>query len=356
MGSQIIKNSGHTAYGLKEYVVDTLQELNELSVDDPQGSLATVINGGNLKYYMMNGNHEWKEIHLNNGSGGGSDAAGVNTLIIDVTYDETAPENSRFTYSLDSSLTYEQAKQILLDSYNGAPTIIEFIRTDTTISDDDTYEDNFWCINSTTGIKYLCGKFLVNLVWGEPNNEYVPHIDYLINLDQFSCASIRFVLNDDSQTILGEYSLVTPYEHFGARNIQIPLFRERVETEGALFAFSYIGFWNPSNATFEITSSSLLDAMKQTLNYYDQDPTHYYINSIVAYTGFNPEDDSTTLVPVPIEVGYLGSMLPSGNITDIANSNKKKISISSTDTTHMKAVILNGAFDFNPKNTIYYDI
>ena len=59
----MIKNtntSGHTTYNLKEYVVDTIEDIASLSINDPMGSTAFVIEGG--KVFMMNGKKEWVEI------------------------------------------------------------------------------------------------------------------------------------------------------------------------------------------------------------------------------------------------------------------------------------------------------
>ena len=57
---KLTSQSGHTAYGLKEYVVDTADEINELSINDPMGSTAFVIEGSRI--FMLNGSGEWVEI------------------------------------------------------------------------------------------------------------------------------------------------------------------------------------------------------------------------------------------------------------------------------------------------------
>lgn len=54
---KILSTSGHTTYGLKEYVVDNLTDINTLPINDPMGSTALVIATGEL--YIMNGNKEW---------------------------------------------------------------------------------------------------------------------------------------------------------------------------------------------------------------------------------------------------------------------------------------------------------
>lgn len=57
---KITSQSGHTAYGIKEYIVDEESEISELPIDAPMGSTAFVIEGA--KVFMMNGKKEWVEI------------------------------------------------------------------------------------------------------------------------------------------------------------------------------------------------------------------------------------------------------------------------------------------------------
>ena len=56
----IMKNSGHTTYGLKEYVVDSESDIDLLPLDGVMGSSAFVIETGNV--YMLNGKKEWVKI------------------------------------------------------------------------------------------------------------------------------------------------------------------------------------------------------------------------------------------------------------------------------------------------------
>ena len=56
----IIGNSGHTAYGIKEFVCDTIADIDELPIDIPAGSTAFVIEGS--KVFMLNNKKEWVEI------------------------------------------------------------------------------------------------------------------------------------------------------------------------------------------------------------------------------------------------------------------------------------------------------
>ena len=57
---KIINQSGHTAYGLKEYVCDNESDISNLSIDDTPGSTAFVIS--NQKVFMMNNQHQWIDI------------------------------------------------------------------------------------------------------------------------------------------------------------------------------------------------------------------------------------------------------------------------------------------------------
>lgn len=57
---KIISQSGQTSYGLKEFVVDTENEIAHLSLNVAMGSTAFVIEGSLV--YMMNGQKEWVKI------------------------------------------------------------------------------------------------------------------------------------------------------------------------------------------------------------------------------------------------------------------------------------------------------
>ena len=58
MGPFIYSNSGHTAYGVKEYICDAAKDVDLLPLDDTPGSSALVIDSGDL--YILNSKHEWK--------------------------------------------------------------------------------------------------------------------------------------------------------------------------------------------------------------------------------------------------------------------------------------------------------
>lgn len=56
----VMSNSGHTGYGIKEFVCDTLDDINDLPIDAKQGSVAFIISTGTV--YMLNSKGEWVEV------------------------------------------------------------------------------------------------------------------------------------------------------------------------------------------------------------------------------------------------------------------------------------------------------
>lgn len=52
--------SGHVAYGLQEFVIDTVNDLNLLPINVPMGSTAFCIEDSSV--YMINSSGEWVEI------------------------------------------------------------------------------------------------------------------------------------------------------------------------------------------------------------------------------------------------------------------------------------------------------
>lgn len=57
MGMNIYSNSGHTGYGIKEFVVDTVEDIEKLPIDCPMGSAALCIATGDV--YCLNSKDEW---------------------------------------------------------------------------------------------------------------------------------------------------------------------------------------------------------------------------------------------------------------------------------------------------------
>lgn len=56
----LLSQSGHQGYGIKEYVLDTLTDLDNLPVTDKAGSTAFIISTSQI--YMINSRGEWKEV------------------------------------------------------------------------------------------------------------------------------------------------------------------------------------------------------------------------------------------------------------------------------------------------------
>lgn len=69
----IMSKSGHTTYGLTEYVLDEEKEVNNLSVLDAPGSTAYVIATGN-SYILSGGSRTWKKMKLVSTGGSGNSA------------------------------------------------------------------------------------------------------------------------------------------------------------------------------------------------------------------------------------------------------------------------------------------
>lgn len=69
----IMSKSGHTTYGLTEYVLDEEKEVSNLSIMDAPGSTAYVIATGN-SYILSGGSRTWKKMKLVSAGGSGSSA------------------------------------------------------------------------------------------------------------------------------------------------------------------------------------------------------------------------------------------------------------------------------------------
>lgn len=59
MAINIIKNSGHVAYGIKDYILDTTNDIQSLPTDTP-GSTAFII--ADSSTYILNGSKQWVKI------------------------------------------------------------------------------------------------------------------------------------------------------------------------------------------------------------------------------------------------------------------------------------------------------
>lgn len=65
----LYKQDGETLYGIKEFIVDSLEDIKELPKNVRVGSMALVIPTGGI--YVFNGKKEWTPIG-NSSAGGGS--------------------------------------------------------------------------------------------------------------------------------------------------------------------------------------------------------------------------------------------------------------------------------------------
>lgn len=73
MGISIFSNSGIKAYNLKNYIVDTVDDIANLPTGSHPGSTAFVV--ATSEYYMLNNQKKWKKVILSSGSGGTSSAS-----------------------------------------------------------------------------------------------------------------------------------------------------------------------------------------------------------------------------------------------------------------------------------------
>ena len=60
MGYNTLSQSGHTGYGIKEFVIDTDDDKENLPIDVPMGSAALSIETGHV--FILDSNEEWKEL------------------------------------------------------------------------------------------------------------------------------------------------------------------------------------------------------------------------------------------------------------------------------------------------------
>ncbi len=73
MAFSVFSNNGRPVYGLKNFIVDTPSDIDNLSKDYTPGCMAFAIS--NSTYYMLNHQREWTKVQLANGgssSGGGA--------------------------------------------------------------------------------------------------------------------------------------------------------------------------------------------------------------------------------------------------------------------------------------------
>lgn len=70
----LYKQDGETLYGIKEYLIDSKEDLKDLPTKTIRiGSTALIIPDGIL--YILNGHHEWVEFGGSSSGGGGSSSS-----------------------------------------------------------------------------------------------------------------------------------------------------------------------------------------------------------------------------------------------------------------------------------------
>lgn len=67
MAHSLIGQNGKPVYGLKNYILDTKEDLKDLTIADTIGSTAFVIEES--KMYVLNNNREWVPTSMSGGSG-----------------------------------------------------------------------------------------------------------------------------------------------------------------------------------------------------------------------------------------------------------------------------------------------
>lgn len=66
----LYRQDGDIIYGVKQFILDTPNDLPNLTTNCRPGSLAFVVS--NSEYFMLNNAKEWISVTLGAGSGGGS--------------------------------------------------------------------------------------------------------------------------------------------------------------------------------------------------------------------------------------------------------------------------------------------
>lgn len=59
MGMNIMSTSGHTAYGIKQFVIDTVEDLKTLPIDCVMGSAALCLENGEVYFFSPNQEEYW---------------------------------------------------------------------------------------------------------------------------------------------------------------------------------------------------------------------------------------------------------------------------------------------------------
>lgn len=80
MNQNILSQSGHTAYGIREFVIDTDDDIENLPIDIPMGSAALSIESGNV--FILNSKDEWKNVGGGSSQSSGSSGPGISAATI----------------------------------------------------------------------------------------------------------------------------------------------------------------------------------------------------------------------------------------------------------------------------------
>ncbi len=81
MGISIFSNGDITAYNVKHYIIDTIDDINKLSTNIHPGSTAFIVETS--EYYMLNNKQNWQKVQLNNNNSSGSTITDDTELILE---------------------------------------------------------------------------------------------------------------------------------------------------------------------------------------------------------------------------------------------------------------------------------
>ena len=98
----VVSTSGHTTYGIKEFVLDTESDIENLDTECSPGSTAYVI--ASSQTYKLNGSRQW--ILQKNTSGGGSGLDGRGIVSIEKISSEGLVDTYQINYSDETTSTY----------------------------------------------------------------------------------------------------------------------------------------------------------------------------------------------------------------------------------------------------------
>lgn len=109
-----INQSGHMTYGLRDFVIDAVADLDNLPIDIPMGSTAKCIANGIT--YILNGEAEWVEKKGSASSGGGS--VTVPTKLSEFINDTNFVADANYVHTDSNYTADEKAKLAELSNYD----------------------------------------------------------------------------------------------------------------------------------------------------------------------------------------------------------------------------------------------